>query len=167
MINPESIFLAINILATLFTAYWLIKKINYQNLIINSQSEKLNELKKFGEIFGIFSEYTKPELIKKLLDTERELMKQDTELIRRKTISETNEMLSKQWSTRYEVELKPIYEKSFQEFSDFVIVYFSQSHFPDKNLRNEHIRIYFPTVGETLIKYLDEVKNENSEKEDA
>lgn len=154
------ILIIANILATLFTAYWLTQKSNYQRQIIKDQSDKLNSLKTFTDIL---EKYINPEDIVKLLDTKKQLMEHDIEIQRRKVITDTSAQMQKEWRKLYDIELKPTLGVILNEFGSFIIAYFSTAHFTDKDERNVHIRLHFPTQADTLIKYFDEVKDNHSE----
>lgn len=149
-----TLLIIINIIATLFTAYWLTKENNAQAKIIAALKTQLDTLNPFVDIL---KKFTNPDEVEKLLDNKLKLMEQDTEIKRREHIKQTNAYLKSEWAKRFEIDAKLQYGNSFREFSDFAVLYFSAANFQDKIERNAHIRMYFPTTADTVIKYLDEV----------
>jgi hypothetical protein len=148
------ILIIINIGATLFTAYWLTVKNKAQAEVITTLKTQVDTLNPF---FDILKKFADPSEVEKILDNKLKLAEQDTELKRRQHITQTNEYLQKEWAKRFDLELKPKYEKTYKEFSDFAVLYFSQQNFSDIFERNAQIKMYFPTTADHFISYLDEV----------
>lgn len=145
----------LNLIATLFTVFWLTEKAKRQREIIEDQSRKLTDLEKYTNLFKQLTEMVEPENVLKLLETEKRIMKQDNEVVRRKQIQIINEQLSKEWSTVYEKRIVPIYNGIVKEFSNFIIHYLEISDFRNKDERNGFIREYFPENAEMLISYFE------------
>lgn len=148
------ILIGLNTVAILIGAYWLTKENKAQATVISTLKAQLDTLNPFLDILKKFAD---PKEVEKILDNKLKLMEQETEIKRRQHITQTNEYLQKEWAKRFEIELKPKYDKTYKEFSDFAVLYFSQQNFSDKFERNAEIRMYFPTTADFLITYIDEV----------
>jgi hypothetical protein len=150
------VLIIINIIVTVFSAYWLTEKNKAQATIITTLKTQLDTLNPFIDILKKFSD---PKDVEKILDNKLKLFEQDTEIIRRQHIKQTSAYLKLEWAKRFEIEMKPLYGQAFTEFSNFAIVYFSNANFTDMIERNAHIKMYFPSSADHLINYLDEVIN--------
>ncbi|MDI1322195.1 MAG: hypothetical protein PSV36_05565 [Algoriphagus sp.] len=155
-----TILIIINILSTCFTAFWLTQRVNAQKQIIVDQNNKLDQLKKFSDIL---EKYVNADDIEKLLSTKEKLMQHDLEILRRKTISATNKSLSEEWGKVIEKSVLPKFEGILKEYSDFILFYFSKANYKDKAERNGYIKFYFPNYSDTIIQYLDEVREKSTD----
>lgn len=150
-----NLYILANIAATFFTAYWLTKENKAQATVINSLKSQLDTLNPFVDILKKFAD---PNDIEKLLDIKAKILEHDTEIKRRQVIATTTQQMMKQVQVLYENELKPKYTNVINELTAFVLTYFCEENFPDKEERNAHLYLYFPTMADTLISYLDNTK---------
>ncbi len=157
------ILIIINIVATLFTAYWLTKENKAQATVISTLKTQLDSLNPFVDIIRKVAD---PAEIDRLISVKKSLMEHDTEIQRRQIIENTSKQMIAEFSKRFEMEVKPQYGNALNEFANFIIMYFSVNNFPDKIDRNAHLRMYFPTQADILIKYLDEVSDSSPTRDD-
>ena len=150
-----AVLIIINILSTCFTAYYLTQRVNAQKQIIADQNNKLDHLSKFS---GILEKYVNADDVEKLLSTKEKILRHDLEILRRNTISATNKTLSEEWGKLIEKRVIPQFEGMLKEYSDFILFYFSEANFKDKAERNGQIKLFLPNYHNTIIRYLDEVR---------
>jgi len=147
-----TLLIIINLIATIITAYWLTRQINHQRQVIEDQSRKLNELKVFNDIA---EKYLDPNSVLKLLENEKKILHQDTEIQRREIFRKTAEQTRAELMKMYEKDVVPKMELINKEFSMFVIKYFTSFDYKDKTERNAEIRLNLPNGADRLIEYLD------------
>ena len=124
---------------------------------IDSYCFKKTQLDTLNPFVDILKKFADPKEVEKILDNKLKLIEQDTEILRRQHIKQTNEYLKQEWTKRFEIELKPLYGEIYTVFSDFAVLYFSEPHFKDKIEKNAYIRMVFPISADRFISYLDEV----------
>lgn len=154
------LLIGLNIITTIIVGYWLTKENKAQARVIESLKTQLDLINPFVDILKKFSN---PDEVEKILNNKWKILQQDTEILRRNHVTQTNEYLKKEWAKRFEMEMKPKYEKTYKEFSDFAALYFSKQNFSDVIERNAQIRMFFPTAADNLISYLDEIDQTSSE----
>jgi hypothetical protein len=152
--------LIINIVATIFTAYWLTEKNKAQVTIINALKTQLDTINPFVDIIKKVAD---PAEIDRLLAVKVKLLEHDIEIQRRQIIDRTSKDLQKEWSKRFEIDVKQKYGDTYGELANFVVMYFSKENFPDKIERNIQIKDFFPNMSEYLIKYIDEVMEKTTD----
>ncbi len=144
----------INIVATLFTAYWLTKENKAQATIITTLKSQLDSLNPFVDIIRKVAD---PAEIDRLISVKKSLMEHDTEIQRRQIIEKTSKEMQAEWSKRFELDIKQKYDNTYTELANFAVMYFSKENFPDKVVRNIQIKDFMPLMSEYLITFLDEV----------
>jgi LPS O-antigen subunit length determinant protein (WzzB/FepE family) len=159
------ILVLLNLASTVIGIFWLRQKVQHQATIIETQTKQIEGLDKYSKILTQIYEKLDPNTVLKVLDNERLLMQQDTELLRRQTIKNVNEKLLKEWSASVKNNLMPQFDGIVSEFSNFIIFYFSQPYYSDKDLRNADIRTYFPNHGNIVITYFEQVRDKQPDQE--
>lgn len=159
MIYLQGIELIVSVLiliAVIIVGYIFKSQINSQKLKVELMEKTVSAVTEFNKFFDM-------ELVKKYMENERLLMKQDIEIIRRQIISKTTEDVKVKFTELAKRRLEQGTGEIMNDLTKFAYWFFL-NHIP-RHEWDEYLESFFPNIHTTLREYFDHYENQNKQQE--
>lgn len=137
--------------------YVLRQQIKTQNEIIKNQAEQLKSMQSYTSTIKQYVDLFDFETVKKYMDNQKQIMNQDLEILRRRTIKQTSEKYKKELLGKLDHYMKKDHIDYLNESSSFIYHVFNNS-FKKDDFEKNAIKA-FPKSHQMLIDWFDQIES--------
>jgi len=122
---------------------------------IKLQNEKIKNIETINKVLKEYTDIFSMDTLKKYVDNERIVMKQDFEIFKRNFIKETVEIVSKEFVKDAESKIDKDFSKTLNDLVHFAYWFF-KTYMNQDGKMYDHIKTMFPNSHDLIIGYIKE-----------